>query len=54
MLTDIEIAQSAKLEPIKDVAKKLNIKEEDMFLYGENIAKIKNYRSEERRVGKEC
>lgn len=43
MLTDIEIAQSAKLEPIKDVAKKLNIKEEDMFLYGENIAKIKNY-----------
>lgn len=41
MLTDIEIAQSAKLQNIKEVALKLNIAEADLYEYGENIAKVK-------------
>lgn len=43
MLTDIEIAQSAKLISAKDVALKLNIAESDLAMYGENIAKVANY-----------
>ena len=43
MLTDIEIAQSAKLISAKDVALKLNIAESDLLSYGENIAKVSNY-----------
>ena len=41
MLTDIEIAQSAKLLNVKDIAVKLNIAESDLLSYGENIAKVK-------------
>ncbi len=40
MKTDIEIAQEAKLLPIKEVAKKLGITEEDLELYGKNKAKF--------------
>lgn len=43
MLTDIEIAQSAKLISAKDVALKLNIAESDLAMYGENIAKVSGY-----------
>ena len=43
MLTDIEIAQGAKLISAKDVALKLNIAESDLFSYGDNIAKVSNY-----------
>ena len=43
MLTDIEIAQSAKLISVKDIALKLNIAERDLLCYGEHIAKVKNY-----------
>ena len=44
MLTDIEIAQSAKLVSAKEIAKKLNIEENDLAMYGENIAKVSNYK----------
>ena len=40
MKTDIEIAQSIKLKPIKEIAKKIGLKEENLTLYGENIAKV--------------
>ena len=40
MLTDLEIAQQAKIEKIIDIAKKINLKEEDLELYGNYKAKI--------------
>lgn len=40
MKTDIEIAQDAKLEHIYDVARKLDISEEDLELYGKYKAKL--------------
>ena len=43
MLTDIEIAQSTKLLSVKEIAVKLNIAESDLLMYGETVAKVKNY-----------
>ena len=40
MLTDIEIAQGAKMLPIKEVANKLDIKEDDLEFYGKYKAKL--------------
>ena len=40
MKTDIQIAQEAELYPIKDVAKSLNISEDDLELYGKYKAKL--------------
>ena len=40
MLTDIEIAQQAKLNNIKDVAAQLDLSEDDLELYGKYKAKI--------------
>lgn len=40
MLTDIEIAQSAKMEPIVSVANRVGILEDDLELYGKYKAKI--------------
>ncbi|MCX7714475.1 MAG: formate--tetrahydrofolate ligase [Clostridia bacterium] len=40
MLKDIEIAQRAKMNPIKDVAAKLGINEDELELYGKYKAKI--------------
>lgn len=40
MLTDIEIARQAKMLPIKEVAAKLGIDEEDLEFYGKYKAKI--------------
>ena len=40
MLSDIEIAQGAKMLPIKEVAASLNISEDDLELYGKYKAKI--------------
>ncbi|MBO7387643.1 MAG: formate--tetrahydrofolate ligase, partial [Lachnospiraceae bacterium] len=40
MKTDIEIAQEAKMLPIKDVAAKLDITEDDLELYGKYKAKL--------------
>ena len=39
--TDIEIAQNAKLKPIKEVAKGLDLSEDDIEFYGKYKAKIK-------------
>ena len=40
MKSDIQIAQEAELLPIKDVAKKLGICEDDLELYGKYKAKL--------------
>ncbi len=39
-MTDIQIAQQATLYPIKDVAKTLDIKEDDLEMYGKYKAKL--------------
>ncbi len=39
-MTDIQIAQQATLYPIKDVAKNLDIKEDDLEMYGKYKAKL--------------
>lgn len=40
MLTDIEIAQQAEMEPIRNVAAKLGMSEDDIEMYGKYKAKI--------------
>ena len=40
MLSDIEIAQQAKMQKITDVAAKLGISEDDIELYGRYKAKL--------------
>lgn len=40
-MTDIEIARKCNKQNIKEVAKKLNLLEEDLILYGDDKAKIK-------------
>ncbi len=42
MLSDIEIAQNAKLEKIETIAGKLEIDKSDLVTFGEHIAKVKN------------
>ena len=42
-MTDIEIAKQVKLENILNIAKKLDITEDDIELYGKYKAKISNY-----------
>lgn len=42
MKTDIEIAQEAVMLPIKEVAEKIGLKEDDIELYGKYKAKISN------------
>jgi len=39
-MTDIEIAQSNTMEHIRDIASKLNVKEDDLELYGKYKAKL--------------
>ena len=39
-MSDIEIAQSNKMEHIRDIASKLNIKEDDLEMYGKYKAKL--------------
>ena len=40
MLSDVEIAQSAKMKPISEIAKKVGLQEDDLELYGKYKAKI--------------
>lgn len=40
MLTDVEIAQGAKMKPIKEIAQKVGLDEDDLELYGKYKAKI--------------
>lgn len=42
MLTDVEIAQNAKLKNIAEIAKQLNITEDDLEFYGKYKAKLSN------------
>ncbi|AEV66787.1 formate--tetrahydrofolate ligase [Acetivibrio clariflavus] len=42
MLTDIQIAQSCKMLPIVEIAKKLDISEDELELYGKYKAKLSN------------
>ena len=42
-MTDIEIAKQVNLENILDIAKKTNIDENDVELYGKYKAKISNF-----------
>lgn len=39
-MQDIEIAQANVMEPIQNIAKKINIPEEDLEMYGKYKAKI--------------
>ena len=41
-MTDIEIARNTKIEKIENIAKKLNLEEDDIELYGKYKAKISN------------
>lgn len=40
MLTDVQIAQSAQMKPIKEIADQLGLSEDDLELYGKYKAKI--------------
>ncbi len=40
MLTDVEIAQAAKMKPISEVASKIGLEQDDLELYGKYKAKI--------------
>ena len=40
MLTDVEIAQSEKMKPISEIAKKVGLEDDDLELYGKYKAKI--------------
>ena len=40
MLSDIQIAEQAKLEDIRNIAKKLGLTEDNLHLYGKYKAKI--------------
>ena len=42
-MTDLEIAQKAQMLPIREVAKKLNISEDDLDPYGKYKAKLPLY-----------
>lgn len=50
MKSDIEIARDSKLIPIKDIAAKLQIKEEDIELHGKYIAKVPEKLIDENRM----
>ena len=38
--TDLDIARRARLKPIKSIARHLGIKEKELFLYGDHMAKV--------------
>ena len=40
MLSDIEIAQQAKLQPIQEIAAKVGLTDDDLELYGKYKAKV--------------
>lgn len=51
-MTDIEIASKCKKEKIENIAKKLNLKDDDIIKYGEYKAKIKYENIKEKNKGK--
>ncbi len=40
-LTNLSIAQSAKLKPITEIAEKIGVQRDELILYGDSIAKVK-------------
>ena len=40
LATDLEIARRAKLKPIKTIAKKLGLRDKELYLYGDYMAKV--------------
>ena len=52
-MTDIEIARNTKLEKIVEIAKKLDIEEEDIEQYGKYKAKLENSVFEKRKDKKD-
>jgi formate--tetrahydrofolate ligase len=50
MKTDIEIAQTAKIRPIQEIAEKLGISKDDLELFGKYKAKIPIFLIDEERV----
>jgi formate--tetrahydrofolate ligase len=50
--SDIEIAQQSKIAPIKDIAHKINISEDDLELYGKYKAKLPLHLQDEKSKGK--
>ena len=40
MLTDVEIAQSAEMKPIVEIAQKVGLDEDDLELYGKYKARF--------------
>lgn len=54
MLSDIELAQQAKLKPIADIARELGIQEDELEPYGRYKAKLNERlieRLQDRRMG---
>jgi formate--tetrahydrofolate ligase len=52
VLSDIEIAQAAKMQHISEIAKKINIDEEDLELYGKYKAKLPLSLIDEKKIAK--
>ena len=50
--SDLEIAQAADLQPIEDIAEKLNIERDEIELYGKFKAKLPLKHINEKKVGK--
>lgn len=50
--TDLEIAQSAKIQPIKNIAEKLGIPEDDLYYYGKYKAKLPLHLIDEEKIKK--
>jgi len=48
-MTDIEIAHKATKRDIKEIAKKLNLEEKDLILYGNDKAKINTLKDDKER-----
>ncbi len=51
-MTDYEINRKAKLKPIKEVAKKINLKDRDIIPYGNYMAKISFIKPKKEKRGK--
>lgn len=51
-MTDYEISKKVKLLPIEEVAKKLNLKQDDVSCYGKYMAKIDKVKSKRKKDGK--
>lgn len=51
-MTDLEICQNAKMLHINEIAKKINLNEDDLYCYGKHIAKIDSENIKSNKNGK--